>query len=85
MFYSKIKKVIILVWILTNLIKLYQKLPLHAHSKCRFYPTCSNYMSESLKEYGFFKGTYLGIKRIIRCHPFGKYGYDPVPKKKEIK
>ena len=85
MFYSKIKKVIKLVWVLTNLIKIYQKLPLQIHSKCRFYPTCSNYMLESLIKYGFFKGTYLGIKRIIRCHPFGKYGYDPVPLKKEKK
>ena len=77
--------VIVLAWILTKLIKFYQKLPLHSHSKCRFYPTCSNYMLESINTYGAFKGTFLGIKRIFRCRPFGKSGYDPVPLKKEKK
>ena len=78
-------KVIVLAWILTKLIKFYQKLPLHAHSKCRFYPTCSNYMLEAISVYGAIKGTFLGIKRILRCRPFGKYGYDPIPLKKEKK
>ena len=46
---------------------------------CRFTPTCSEYMIEALKKYGTIKGLHLGIKRILRCHPKGKCGYDPVP------
>ena len=45
---------------------------------CRFQPTCSEYMIEALKKYGIFKGMYLGIKRILRCHPWGGSGFDPV-------
>jgi putative membrane protein insertion efficiency factor len=47
--------------------------------KCRFTPTCSQYALEALKKYGLFKGTWLAIKRISRCHPWGGHGYDPVP------
>lgn len=47
---------------------------------CRFYPSCSNYFIQAVKEYGIFKGSYLGIKRILRCTPKNKRkGYDPVP------
>ncbi len=48
---------------------------------CRFMPTCSNYMIEALEIHGVAKGLLLGILRILRCHPFGDYGYDPVPPK----
>jgi putative membrane protein insertion efficiency factor len=48
---------------------------------CRFEPSCSEYMIESLKVHGPIKGLLLGIYRILRCHPFGKSGYDPVPAK----
>ncbi|PJR04352.1 membrane protein insertion efficiency factor YidD [Avrilella dinanensis] len=48
-------------------------------SSCRFTPTCSHYMLEALKKHGVFKGLYLGIRRILKCHPWGKSGYDPVP------
>jgi putative membrane protein insertion efficiency factor len=51
-------------------------------SSCRFQPTCSSYFIEALKIHGLFKGTYLGLNRISRCHPWGKNGYDPVPEKK---
>ncbi len=45
---------------------------------CRFYPTCSQYSIEAYEKYGFFKGTYLTIYRILRCNPFNKGGYDPL-------
>ena len=48
---------------------------------CRFEPSCSNYMIEALRTHGVAKGLYLGVKRLLRCHPFGKSGYDPVPPK----
>ena len=48
-------------------------------SCCRFTPTCSQYALEALRKYGVFKGTWLAIKRILRCHPWGGSGHDPVP------
>lgn len=51
-------------------------------SNCRHQPTCSNYTILAIKEWGIFKGIYLGIKRILKCHPWGTSGYDPVPKNK---
>ena len=48
-------------------------------STCRFYPTCSMYMLQALQRYGPLEGSYLGIKRILKCHPFHKGGYDPLP------
>lgn len=65
--------------ILIKLIDLYQITPTHAHSMCRFSPTCSEYMKECINTYGY-RGILKGIKRIIKCHPFGKFGYDPVEK-----
>lgn len=46
---------------------------------CRYTPTCSEYAVQALKKHGPFKGLYLTIKRILRCHPWGGSGYDPVP------
>ncbi|MBP5791085.1 MAG: membrane protein insertion efficiency factor YidD [Kiritimatiellae bacterium] len=46
---------------------------------CRFEPSCSNYMIEALERHGALKGGWLGLKRLLRCHPFGLHGYDPVP------
>ncbi len=46
--------------------------------KCKFYPTCSEYMKQAITKYGAFKGSVLGIKRILKCNPFSKGGYDPV-------
>ena len=45
---------------------------------CKYYPTCSEYTKQAIKKYGSLKGSYLGIKRIFRCNPFSKGGYDPV-------
>ena len=62
------------------LIKIYQLIisPLFPPS-CRFTPTCSEYTLEALKKYGILKGGWLGFRRIIRCHPWGGSGYDPLP------
>ena len=71
----------ILIWI----IQLYQKIPFSSHNSCRFIPTCSNYAIEAIDRFGSIKGSYLTIRRILRCNPFGKSGYDPVPIKKKKK
>lgn len=49
---------------------------------CRFVPTCSHYTYEAIQIHGFLKGSFLGIKRILKCHPFHAVMYDPVPDKK---
>jgi len=69
--------------ILIKLIKTYQKIPGDFHNSCRFQPTCSNYAIEAVDRFGIIKGSFLAIKRIIRCNPWGKYGYDPVPEVKK--
>ena len=46
--------------------------------KCKYYPTCSEYTKQAIEKYGFIKGSFLGIKRIIKCNPFSKGGYDPL-------
>jgi putative membrane protein insertion efficiency factor len=46
---------------------------------CRFYPTCSTYFIQALEKHGFWHGSVLGLRRILRCHPFSPGGYDPVP------
>jgi len=65
--------------LLIKLIDIYQIMPFHSHSRCRFYPTCSSYMKIALNEHGLINGLKLGIKRILRCRPFGKSGIDLVP------
>ncbi|MBX2930006.1 MAG: membrane protein insertion efficiency factor YidD [Saprospiraceae bacterium] len=47
---------------------------------CRFEPTCSNYMIQAIEEWGVLRGVWMGLKRIGRCHPWGAWGPDPVPK-----
>ncbi len=67
-------------WLLIKLVRIYQRFlsPL-CGGCCRFKPTCSEYMIEAIEKHGVIKGLYLGIKRILRCHPWGGSGYDPVP------
>lgn len=70
--------------ILIKLIRFYQvALSPWLGKNCRYQPTCSQYMLEALKVYGLYKGVFLGIKRILSCHPWGGSGYDPVPYKEE--
>ena len=67
--------------ILIKLIKLYQKIPGNFHNSCKFIPTCSNYAIEAINEYGSIKGSFMAIKRILKCNPFNKGGIDNVPKR----
>ena len=55
--------------------------PLKRHPVCRFYPTCSSYAIEAFEKRGFFAGMILTVYRILRCNPFCRGGYDPVPDK----
>ncbi len=68
------------VYLFLLLIKIYQYFlsPLLGAS-CRFTPTCSQYGIEAIQKYGPFKGMWLTLKRIGRCHPWGGHGHDPVP------
>lgn len=77
---KSLKKMIKLIFILP--IKIYQWFisPLLGQN-CRHEPTCSQYTIEAITEWGVLKGIFLGAKRLSKCHPWGKYGYDPVPKK----
>ena len=67
--------------ILIRLVKLYRKFisPLKRTPTCRFTPTCSEYALEALTRHGAIKGSYLAVRRILKCHPFHEGGFDPVP------
>ena len=73
-----IKKILIAPFVF--LIRVYQLLisPL-TPATCRYSPTCSSYSLQALKKHGVIKGGWLALKRIMRCHPWGGNGYDPVP------
>ena len=69
----------IMKYILIGFIKLYQMIPGPWHSYCRHVPSCSNYGIEAIIKHGSIKGTYLTIKRILKCGPWSKKIIDPVP------
>lgn len=65
-----------------KIIKIYQRLPLSSHVKCKYIPTCSNYAIDAINEYGLFKGCFMSIIRIIKCNPFSKGGIDIIKRRK---
>ncbi len=67
--------------VLLGVIRIYRRgiSPL-SPSSCRFTPTCSAYAVEAIEQHGTLRGSWLATKRVFRCHPFGKWGYDPVPR-----
>ena len=71
------KKIVIL------LIRIYQKIPGPWHSCCKHQPTCSTYAIGVINEWGLLRGSFLTIKRILKCNPWCRGGYDPVPLKKK--
>ncbi|HHV32196.1 membrane protein insertion efficiency factor YidD [Caproiciproducens sp. LBM24188] len=69
-----------LIW----LIRFYQTaISPHKRPSCKYYPTCSNYALQAIERFGALKGTCLAIYRILRCNPFSRGGYDPVPEKRD--
>jgi putative membrane protein insertion efficiency factor len=74
----------LLSWLLIVPVKIYQwAISPFFPAACRYQPTCSHYMIEAIKIHGPFKGLWLGIRRISRCHPWGGWGDDPVPPKEK--
>ena len=74
-----------LKFLFIKLIKFYKKaISPFLPCACRFRPTCSEYMIEAIEIHGVTKGIYLGLRRILRCHPWGGSGYDPVPKADDV-
>lgn len=72
--------VLVLKWLLLTPIIFYQRcISPFTPPACRFTPTCSQYALEAFRKYGPVKGFWLSLKRILRCHPWGGSGYDPVP------
>lgn len=71
--------------LLLKLIRAYHKWPSPTHGLCKYYPTCSYYAEEAIERFGAAKGLLLALWRFLRCNPFSRGGYDPVPEKKPKK
>ncbi len=72
--------------LLLSVIRFYRKyISPHLPPMCRYYPTCSCYAIEAIETHGAFKGFLLALWRVLRCNPFSRGGYDPVPPKREKK
>jgi uncharacterized protein len=67
--------------LLLRTVNLYQRLSAHRPSPCRYVPSCSEYAREALETHGAARGTWLSARRLSRCHPFGGFGFDPVPQR----
>mgnify|MGYP001191997863 CR=1 FL=1 len=61
----------------------YQKIFSYREPTCRYFPSCSEYADEAINRYGITKGSWISLKRLLRCHPWGNSGYDPVPGRPE--
>ena len=70
--------------ILLKGIRAYQALRAGRPSPCRFAPTCSAYATEALETHGAARGGWLALRRVLRCHPWGGHGFDPVPESREL-
>jgi putative membrane protein insertion efficiency factor len=66
---------------LIRLIRLYQATASVRMPRCRYMPTCSQYALEAVERHGAARGSWLAARRLCRCHPFGSFGFDPVPEK----
>jgi putative membrane protein insertion efficiency factor len=70
----------ILQYLIKGLIRTYQVLiSSWMPPRCRFYPSCSQYMLQAVDRFGPFRGTLMGLRRLMKCHPFNDGGYDPLP------
>ena len=69
----------LLIWLIKQYQNHISKWLTSKNINCKFYPTCSEYTKQAIEKYGVLKGSWLGIKRICRCHPNNPGGYDPVP------
>ncbi len=73
-----------MAWLLIKAIRAYQVLRAGRVSPCRFAPSCSAYALEAIEVHGAPRGSWLATRRILRCHPWGGHGYDPVPERKAV-
>jgi hypothetical protein len=67
--------------LLTGTVRLYQQARAGRPSPCRYHPTCSAYAVEAIEDHGAARGSWMAVRRISRCHPWGGFGADPVPRR----